>query len=68
MVTAGRPGRKHAAAMRQNLQRKITLGLLLPAMVGVLLNSDDRRFDGCAQVSLCDLSQGADHAKSAAGA
>jgi GTP cyclohydrolase II len=38
------------------------LGLLLPAMVGVLLEPGDTRFDSCAQVSLCDLQQGAEQA------
>ena len=38
------------------------LGLLLPAMVGVLLEPADHRFDDCAQVSLCDLQQGAEQA------
>lgn len=38
------------------------LGLLLPAMVGVLLAPGDTRFDSCAQVSLCDLQQGAEQA------
>jgi GTP cyclohydrolase II len=38
------------------------LGLLLPAMVGVLLAPGDTRFDSCAQVSLCDLAQGAEQA------
>ena len=38
------------------------LGLLLPAMVGVLLAPGDARFDSCAQVSLCDLAQGAEQA------
>jgi len=38
------------------------LGLLLPAMVGLVLDPDDRRFDGAAQVALCDLAEGAAHA------
>lgn len=38
------------------------LGLLLPAMVGLALDSDDRRFDGVAEIALCDLAEGAAHA------
>lgn len=38
------------------------LGLLLPAMVGVPLAEGDARFDGAAQVALCDLAEGAAHA------
>ena len=38
------------------------LGLLLPAMVGLPLAGDDARFDGAAQVALCDLAEGAAHA------
>lgn len=38
------------------------LGLLLPAMVGVLVAPDDTRFEGAAEVGLCDLAEGAEHA------
>ncbi|GAB3064781.1 GTP cyclohydrolase II RibA [Stenotrophomonas tumulicola] len=38
------------------------LGLLLPAMVGLPLAQGDARFDGAAQVALCDLAEGAAHA------
>lgn len=38
------------------------LGLLLPAMVGLPLAAGDSRFDGAAQVGLCDLAGGAAHA------
>lgn len=56
------PGWTGGEALDDGAVEIARLGLLLPAMVGVLLNSDDRRFDGCAQVSLCDLSQGAEQA------
>lgn len=38
------------------------LGLLLPAMVGMVLAPDDEPLQGCAQVALCDLAEGAAHA------
>lgn len=38
------------------------LGLLLPAMVGLVLAQADARFDECARVDLCDLAEGAAHA------
>ena len=38
------------------------LGLLLPAMVAVVLEPHDRRFDGVAEVGLGDLTEGAAHA------
>jgi GTP cyclohydrolase II len=56
------PGWTGGEALDDGAVEIARLGLLLPAMVGVLLNPDDRRFDACAQVSLCDLSQGAEQA------
>ncbi|MCS4278224.1 GTP cyclohydrolase II [Stenotrophomonas rhizophila] len=56
------PGWTGGEALDDGAVEIARLGLLLPAMVGVLLAADDRRFDDCAQVSLCDLSQGAEQA------
>jgi GTP cyclohydrolase II len=56
------PGWSAGQALDDGAVEVARLGLLLPAMVGVLLAADDSRFDGCAQVSLCDLNQGAEQA------
>ena len=56
------PGWSAGQALDQGAVEVARLGLLLPAMVGVLLEADDNRFDSCARVSLYDLHQGAEQA------